>query len=92
MTKTVLYAVAAIVFGVLAVLLPDRLFPSDINYRTISALGEAFRGFVLGSFRFAMGAFAGLTLVAGLTSLGGGGARRPVALVLSSSRPSSACS
>ncbi len=84
MTKTLLFAVAALVFGVLAVVVPDRLFPPEMNYRTISAFGEAFRGFVLGSFRFAMGAFAGLALAAGLSSLGGGGARRPVALVVSS--------
>lgn len=84
MTKALLFAVAAVVFGVLAVVVPDRLFPPEMNYRTISALGEAFRGFVLGSFRFAMGAFAGLALVAGLAALGGGGARRPVALVVSS--------
>jgi hypothetical protein len=84
MVKIVLYALAALLFGVLAVVVPDRLFPPEMNYRTISVLGEAFRAFVLGSFRFAMGAFAGLALVAGLSSLGGGGARRPVALVLSS--------
>ena len=84
MRKAVLFAVAALLFGVLAVVVPDRLVPPELNYRTISVFGEAFRGFVLGSFRFAMGAFAGLALVAGLSSLGGGGARRPVALVLSS--------
>lgn len=84
MTKALLFAVAALVFGVLAVVVPDRLFPPEMNYRTISAFGEAFRGFVLGSFRFAMGAFAGLALAAGLASLGGAGARRPVALVVSS--------
>ena len=84
MSKGVLLTLAAIVFGVLAVALPDRLFPPDLNYRTISPYGEAFRGFVLGSFRFAMGAFAGLTLVAGIAALGGGGARRPVVLVVSS--------
>ena len=84
MTKALLFAVAALVFGVLAVVVPDRLFPPEMNYRTISAIGEAFRGFVLGSFRFAMGAFAGLALAAGLASLGGAGARRPVALVVSS--------
>ncbi len=83
MTKSLFYALAALVFGVLAVFVPDRLFSTDMNYRTISSLGEAFRGFVLGSFRFALGAFAGLALVAGLSSIGGGGARRPVALVLS---------
>jgi hypothetical protein len=82
--KAVLFAVAALLFGVLAVVVPDRLFPPEMNYRTISVLGEAFRAFVLGSFRFALGAFAGLTLAAGLTSLGGGGARRPGVLVLSS--------
>ena len=84
MTKALLFAVAALVFGVLAVVVPDRLFPPEMNYRTISTFGEAFRGFILGSFRFAMGAFAGLALVAGLASLGGVGARRPVALVVSS--------
>ena len=84
MTKALLFAVAALVFGVLAVVVPDRLFPPDMNYRTISAFGEAFRGFVLGSFRFAMGAFAGLALAAGLAALGGVGARRPVALVVAS--------
>lgn len=84
MTKGILFAASALVLGVLAVVVPDRLFPPDMNYRTISVLGEAFRGFVLGSFRFAMGAFAGLALVAGLSSIGGGGARRPAALVLSS--------
>ncbi len=83
MLKTVLFAAAALVLGVLAVVLPDRLFPPDVNYRTISALGEAFRGFVLGGFRFAMGAFAGLALAAAATSVGGGGARRPVALAVS---------
>jgi hypothetical protein len=82
--KALLYAVSALLFGVLAVAVPDRLFPPEMNYRTISVLGEAFRAFVLGSFRFALGAFAGLTLAAGLTSLGGGGARRPGVLVLSS--------
>ncbi|HYN41434.1 MAG TPA: hypothetical protein VE129_06640 [Thermoanaerobaculia bacterium] len=82
--KALLFAVSALLFGVLAVVVPDRLFPPEMNYRTISVLGEAFQAFVLGSFRFALGAFAGLTLAAGLTSLGGGGARRPVALVLSS--------
>ena len=81
--KSALYALSALSFGVLAVILPDRLFPVDDNYRTISVFGEAFRGFVLGSFRFAMGAFAGLALAAGLASLRGGGARRPVALVVS---------
>lgn len=84
MPKIVFHAVVALVFGTLAVVLPDRVFPPDDNYRSISDLGEAFRGFVLGSFRFAMGLFAGLTLVAGLTSPGGGGTRRPVALLLAS--------
>lgn len=83
MTKALLFGVAALLFGVLAVVVPDRIFPPDLNYRTISSLGEAFRGVILGSFRFALGAFAGLALAAGLSSLGGGGARRPVALVLS---------
>jgi len=82
MKKAVLFAVAALVFGILAVVVPDRLGPPEMNYGTISVLGEAFRAFILGSFRFVMGAFAGLALVAGLTSLGGGGARRPVTLVL----------
>lgn len=81
--KGVCFALAALLLGVLAVVLPDRLFPPDVNYRTISALGEAFRGFVLGGFRFAMGAFAGLALAAAATSIGGGGARRPVALAIS---------
>jgi hypothetical protein len=84
MSKGILLTLAAVVFGVVAVVLPDRLFPPDLNYRTISPYGEAFRGFVLGSFRFALGAFAGLTLVAGLAALGGGGARRPAMLVVSS--------
>jgi hypothetical protein len=83
MTKSALFALSALVFGVLAVVLPDRLVPVSDNYRTISAFGEAFRGFILGSFRFAMGVFAGLALAAGLASLRGGGARRPVALVVS---------
>ena len=84
MTKSVLYAAAAIVFGVLAVVLPDRLFPPDTNYRSISVVVVAFRGVILGSFRFALGAFSGLALAAGLARLAGGGARRPVALVVAS--------
>ena len=36
MTKAFLLAVAALVFGVLAVVVPDRLFPPEMNYRTIS--------------------------------------------------------
>ena len=84
MKKAVLFAVAALVFGILAVVVPDRLLPPEMNYRTIVVFGEALRAFILGSFRFAMGAFAGLALVAGLTSFGGGRARRPGALVLSS--------
>lgn len=83
MTKGVCFAFAALLLGVVSVVVPDRLFPPDVNYRTISALGEAFRGFVLGGFRFAMGAFAGLALVAAATSVGGGGARRPMALAVS---------
>ncbi len=84
MTKAFLLAVAALVFGILAVVVPDRLLPPDMSSGTISVPGEAFRSFILGSFRFAMGAFAGLALAAGLTSFGGGRARRPGALVLSS--------
>ena len=83
MSRAVSYSLAALVFGVLAVVLPDRIVPVDDNYRTVSVFGEAFRGFVLGSFRFALGAFAGLGLAAGLASIRGGGARRPVALVVS---------
>ena len=81
MNRPRLYTVAALAFGIAAVLVPDRIFPPDDNYRTLSVVGEAFRGVVLGSFRFAMGAFAGLGLAAGLGSIGGRGARRPVALV-----------
>lgn len=84
MSKGLLYAVAAIVFGLLAVVLPDRLFPPDTNYRTLSVVGEAFKAVVLGGFRLAIGAFSGLALAAGLAALFGGGARRPVALVLAS--------
>jgi hypothetical protein len=84
MNRAIPLAVAALVLGILAVVVPDRLLPPEMNYRTVSVLDEAFRAFILGSFRFAMGAFAGLALVAGLTSFGGGGARRPGALVLSS--------
>lgn len=84
MTKGVLYAVAAIVFGVLAVVLPDRLLPPDTNYRTLTVVGEAFKAVILGAFRFALGAFSGLALSAGLASLAGGGARRPAALLLAS--------
>ena len=84
MKKGLLYGVAAIVAGILAVTLPDRLLPPEENYRVVSVFGDAFRGFVLGSFRLAMGAFCGLALVAGLAGLRGGGARRPVALVLAS--------
>ena len=84
MTKGLLYAVVAIVFGVLAVVLPDRLYPPDTNYRTLTVVGEAFKGVVLGAFRFALGGFSGTALAAGLAGLAGGGARRPVALVLAS--------
>ncbi|MFN7990467.1 MAG: hypothetical protein U0529_23560 [Thermoanaerobaculia bacterium] len=81
MTKGVVYAAAAIVVGVLAVVLPDRLFPPDTNYRTLTVVGEAFKAVILGAFRLALGAFSGLALSAGLASIGGAGARRPVALV-----------
>lgn len=84
MLRGSLYAVAAVAFAVLAVVLPDRLFPPDDNYRVVSVLGEAFRGWVLGTFRAGMGLFSGLALVAGLASLEGAGARRPAALLLSS--------
>ena len=80
--RGVVYAVAAVVAGVLAVVLPDRLFPPDSNYRTLTVVGEAFKGVVLGGFRLALGAFAGLALAAGLAAIRGGGARRPVALVV----------
>ena len=65
-------------------MLPDRLFPPDTNYRTLTVVGEAFKAVVLGMFRFALGAFSGVALSSGLAAVGGGGARRPVALVLAS--------
>lgn len=84
MSRTALYALSALLVALLAVALPDRLVPPDDNYRIVSSVEEVFRAFVLGSFRFLVGAFAGLALAAGLaTLLGGGAARRPVALVLS---------
>lgn len=85
MSRTaVLYVVSAIAFALVAVVLPDRLVPPDDNFRVVSSVEEAFRAVVLGSFRLALGAFAGLALAAGLgTLLGAGAARRPVALVVS---------
>ncbi len=84
MSRTALYALAALVVAILAVALPDRLFPPDDNYRIVSTVEVLFRAVVLGSFRLLLGAFAGLALAAGLsTLLGGGAARRPIALVLS---------
>ena len=84
MKKIVLHGLPALVLAVLAVALPDRLVPPDDNYRIVSTVEEVFRAVVLGSFRFALGAFAGLALAAGLASVPGhGGARRRVALVVS---------
>lgn len=85
MSRTaVLYALAALACALLAVALPDRLVPPDDNFRVVSSVEEVFRAVVLGSFRMLLGAFAGLALAAGLATLfGAGGARRPVALVVS---------
>lgn len=82
MLRPALLALVSLGFGVAAVLLPDRLFPPDDNYRTLSAVEEAFRGVLLGSIRFVVGGLAGFGLAAALLPQGGGGGRRSVALVV----------